>query len=138
MSSQLLQQRAHVLTPDQENYEPQRFTSMVVPIDRAARPDVELGEDELSLPSVAASFVAAAADAGPRPRWLRIAVSALTALLLLPILCLALFPVSILAVVALPVAGLVYAGSLGLRPQSSPRSGSGSSKSKSVPISRAA
>jgi hypothetical protein len=109
---------------------------MVVPIDRAARPEAEPGEAELSLPAFTTPFAAIIAAA--HSRWLRIGACLLTAVLLFPILCLALFPVSILALVGMPLAGLVYAGSLGLRPQNRSRSASGASKSDSISVSRAA
>lgn len=130
-----LQHRALRSQPQpQQSVEPPRFTSMIVPIDRSARSEAPLGDLELLRES--AVVLATSEKASARPRWRSIAVTAVTSFLLIPILCLALFPVSILALACMPLAAALYAGSLGMRADTAPRNGS--ARNSSVPMSRAA
>lgn len=130
-----LQHRALRSQPEtQPSIEPPRFTSMIVPIDRSARQHAPLGDSEPLRES--AVMLAVAASEPVRSGWVSVAVTAFTSMLLIPILCLALFPVSILAIACLPFAAILYAGSLGVRTENAPRAGK--SRNSSVPISRAA
>ena len=95
-----------------------RFDSMVVPTDRSAG---EQGQRCDSLPPAPVLLLNfdAAREAKPMG-WLPLAASAVTASLLIPILCVALFPVSVLALFLTPFAGAVYAATFAARPPRSP------------------
>jgi hypothetical protein len=111
MSTQL-QTRGRRLTENQAD-EPVRLDSMVVPRDRGAREPAPLC-DSLAPAPVVLLNVGAAPDERPLG-WLPVAACGVTGVLLLPILCLALFPVSALAVFLTPFAGALYASTFAAR-----------------------
>jgi hypothetical protein len=120
MSTQL-QSRARRLTEDLPD-ESVRFESMVVPIDRSRREPAEAVESLPPAPVVLLNFGAAVEP--KRVGWLPVAACVVTGLLLIPILCLALFPVSVLAVFLTPFAGAVYAATFATRqPSANPQRG---------------
>jgi hypothetical protein len=117
MSTQL-QSRSRRLTENLAD-EPARFDSMVVPKERRAEQQVPLCDSLPAAPVVLLNF-AAAPEAKP-VGWLPVAACAVTGLLLSPILCVALFPVSVLALFLMPFAGAVYAATLATRrPRANP------------------
>lgn len=91
------------------------FDSMVVPVDRGAREPAPPADSLPPAPVVVLDF-GAALDSRPL-RWLPVAACAVTGVLLIPILCLALFPVSVLAVFLTPFAGALYAATFAPRGQ---------------------
>ena len=96
-----------------------RFDSMVVPKERSADQPAPPCDSLPAAPVVLLNF-GAALEAKPAG-WLPVAACAVTGLLLIPILCLALFPVSVLAVFLTPFAGAVYAATFATRrPRANP------------------
>ena len=118
MSTQL-QSRGRTRTEDLLG-EPMHFDSMVVPANRSAEQAAPRGDSLPPAPVVMLNFGAARE---PKPAgWLPVVASAVTGLLLIPILCLALFPVSVLAVFLAPFAGALYvATSAAQRPRANPQ-----------------
>jgi hypothetical protein len=99
--------------------EPVRFDSMVVPTDRRAGEQAQCCDSLPAAPVLLLNFDAArqAESVG----WLPVVASAVTGLLLIPILCVALFPVSVLALFLTPFAGALYAATFATRrPRVSP------------------
>jgi hypothetical protein len=110
-----------------------RFTSMVVPIDRTTR-----DRDAIELPTIELQSVV---RHGVRPHqggpvWLSIMATVLTGLLLIPVLIVALFPVSILALACAPLAAVFFGAMFGFRRED--RSRRAEPKTDSVQVSRAA
>jgi hypothetical protein len=118
MSTQL-QSRGRKLTEDLQG-EPMHFESMVVPANRSADQQAPHADSLPPAPVIMLNF-GAAVEAKPAG-WLPVVASAVTGLLLIPILCLALFPVSVLAVFLAPFAGALYvATSATRRPSANPQ-----------------
>jgi hypothetical protein len=118
MSTQL-QSRGRRLTENVQG-EPMRFDSMVVPAGRRADEQAPLCDSLQPAPVVLLNF-GAALKAQP-VGWLPVVACAVTGLLLIPILCLALFPVSVLALFLTPFAGALYAATFATRrPRAKPQ-----------------